>query len=335
MKAIHLQQFGVENLQVTDIPRPASAANEVLIKVEAASLNAADIGTINGLYNPNLSFPHIPVSDGAGIVEEVGANVTRWKKGDRVTVHFIKKWLAGTKTSDVFRYKSGIETPGVLAEYITSHEDALVRTPDNLASEAASTLPIAGLTAWTGLVEYAGLRSGQTVLTQGTGGVSIFALQIANIIGAKVIATSSSDAKLEKLKALGAEEVINYKTNPDWHEEARRLTNGKGVDVILDVVGGESVNKSLKAIGPDGFIGLVGLLDTPVAQVDIFSAIATNASLRGISVGSREQFEHFIQAIETTKLQPVIDKVFAFDKALDAFAYFNSGAHVGKVVIKL
>jgi len=333
MKTIQLNRFGIENLQVVSTEKPAPGAHEVLVKVEAASFNFLDLMMINGYYNPDLAFPYTPGSDAAGIVESIGSAVTRWKKGDRVITHFIQTWIAGSKSIVDFQNRTGLEKPGVLREYICISEDALIATPANLSSAEASTLPIAGLTAWTGLIDYANLKPGQTILTQGTGGVSVFALQIAKAMGARVIATSGSAGKLERLKALGAHEVINYRDTPDWHVEAKRLTNGRGVDAILDVGGTETLTKSVYAVKADGFVGLVGNLSGAVVPFNIYDTVPNNATLRGISVGSRESFEAFARAIELTALKPVIDRVFPFDAVQEAYRYMESKTFFGKIII--
>lgn len=335
MKTIQLDKFGIENLKITTTQKPVPGPNEVLVKIEAASLNYLDLMVINGQYNPELPLPHVPGSDGSGRIEATGNNVTLWKKGDRVTTHFIQQWISGSKTQQAFLSRTGLEKPGVLSEYILIHETALVRTPDILSAEEAATLPIAALTAWTGLFEYARLKPGQTVLTQGSGGVSIFALQLAKAAGARVIATSGSPAKLEKLRALGADDVIDYRETPDWHMEARRLTGSDGVDVILDVVGTDTLTKSVYALKADGFIGLTGNLSGAVVPFNIYDTVPSNATLRGISVGSIDNFQALLKAINTVKLKPVIDTVFPIDQIHEAYRYMQQGTFFGKIVIKV
>jgi NADPH:quinone reductase-like Zn-dependent oxidoreductase len=335
MKSIQLDKFGIENLKITNTQKPVPGPNEVLVKIEAASLNYLDLMVINGQYNPELPLPHVPCSDGSGWVESTGSDVTLWKKGDRVTTHFIQHWISGSKTQQAFLSRTGLEKPGVLSEYILIHETALVRTPGILSAEEASTLPIAALTAWAGLFEYARIKPGQTVLTQGSGGVSIFALQLAKAAGARVIAISGSPAKLEKLRALGADEVIDYRKTPDWHVEARRLTDSHGVDAILDVVGTDTLTKSIYALKADGFIGLTGNLSGAVVPFNIYDTVPSNATLRGISVGSIENFQALLKAINTVKLKPVIDTVFPIDKIHEAYRYMQQGTLFGKIVIRI
>jgi NADPH:quinone reductase-like Zn-dependent oxidoreductase len=335
MKTIQLDKFGIENLKITTTQRPVPGPNEVLVKIEAASLNYLDLMVINGQYNPELPLPHIPCSDGSGRVEATGSNVSLWKKGDRVTTHFIQEWISGSKTQQAFLSRTGLEKTGVLSEYILIDETALVRTPDILSAEEAATLPIAALTAWTGLFEYARLKPGQTVLTQGSGGVSIFALQLAKAAGARVISISGSPAKLQKLRALGADEVIDYHQTPDWHVEARRWTGSHGVDVILDVVGTDTLTKSIYALKADGFIGLTGNLSGAVVPFNIYDTVPANATLRGISVGSIDNFHSLLKAINTVKLKPVIDTIFPMDQIHEAYRYMQQGTFFGKIVIKI
>ncbi|QEH41971.1 NAD(P)-dependent alcohol dehydrogenase [Chitinophaga sp. XS-30] len=333
MKSIQINSFGLAQLSMQDIPVPQPGNDEVLVKVTAASLNYIDLDVIRGNYDPHLPLPHIPVSDAAGIVEAVGNNVSQWKKGDRVTTHYLREWISGRRTEAMFHKRQGLEFPGVLAEYIVLPAAGIMRAPVNLSDEEAATLPIAGLTAWAGLVEAGEAKPGQTVLIQGTGGVSIFAMQIANYLGMKTIALTGAESKAQKLKALGADEVINYKTHPEWPKEVLRLTNGRGVDASLNIAGGGTVSQSVQALAIGGFIGLVGYLDNPAIPLDFFSMLQRNARIAGITVGSLESYAHFVTFIEKTGLKPVIDSVFPFHKAADALQYLESGQHFGKVVI--
>jgi NADPH:quinone reductase-like Zn-dependent oxidoreductase len=335
MKTIHLTKFGIENLSLTDTARPEPGPHEVLVKIKAVSFNYLDLMIIHGQYDPKLALPHVPASDGAGEVEATGTAVTRWKKGDRVVTQFIQDWISGSKSLRQYASRTGLDRPGVLQEYIVIPETALVRVPAHLSFEEASTLPIAGLTAWTALVDYAHLKIGQTVLTQGTGGVSVFALQLAKAAGARVIATSSSPEKLARLKALGADDVINYKQIPEWQTEVKRLTQGEGADVILDVGGTETLNNSLQAIKADGFIGLVGNLSGAVVPFNIYSANPANVTLRGVSVGPVQSFEAFVQALEINRIKPVVDKVFSLEAVQEAYRYMESQQFFGKVVVRI
>jgi NADPH:quinone reductase-like Zn-dependent oxidoreductase len=335
MKAIHLKQFGIENLVLTNEKIPTPGPHQVLVRIEAVALNYLDIAIASGTYNPTIPLPRIPASDGAGIVEGIGSDVTRWKKGDRVMVNFYQKWIGGRRTAEKANSITGQATSGLLAEYACIDEEALVRTPANLTSEEAATLPIAGVTAWNGWFVHAGLRPGHTVVTQGTGGVSIFALQLARIAGARVIATSSSDHKLDTLKKLGADEVINYKKYPKWHEEVLRLTQQEGADATLDIGGAESIDSSIRSLRMEGFVGLVGFLGGPVLPVDFFRSVVYTVRMKGISVGTREDFEDLARAVEVNGLRPVISQVFPMEKVQEAFRYMQGGSHVGKVVVRV
>lgn len=332
MKSVQIEKFGFEHLSIKDILTPTPKAGEVLVKVTAASLNYIDLDVIRGNYDPNLPLPHVPVSDAAGVVEAVGEGVSQWRKGDRITTHFFRNWFSGQRTELMFKQRQGLEYPGVLEEFILIPAASLMRTPSNLTDEEAATLPIAGLTAWSGLVDFAGVKKGQTILVQGTGGVSIFALQIAKLWGIKTIALSSSAAKLEKLKALGADEVINYKTTPDWPAEVKRLG---GADATLNIAGGETVGQSLQALNLHGFIGLVGYLDNNNINFTFSDAILKDVRIQPIAVGNLESYQRFGQFIEQHKLSPVIDSVYPVEKIQEAVTYMESGAHFGKIIIKL
>jgi len=335
MKAIQFKQFGIENLLLTDVKTPSPGPFEVLLRMEAASLNYLDVALVRDMYNPALVLPRIPVSEGAGVVEAVGSEVTRWKKGDRVMVSFYQKWLAGKRSPQNYNVQTGQATRGLLAEYACIHEEALVRTPAHLSSAEAATLPIAGVTAWNGLMVHAGLKAGQTIVTQGSGGVSMFALQLAKATGVRVIATSSSDHKLEKLVALGADAVINYKANPEWHEEVLRLTDQTGADATLDIGGEQSISSSLRSVKIEGFVGVVGFLGGTVLPIDFFRAVVYTLRIQGISVGPREHLEDLAKAMEFNGIKPVIDQIFPIANTQEAFRYMGSGTHVGKVVLAI
>ena len=335
MKAIQLKKFGIENLTVVEEKKPSPGPYEVLIRVEAASINFIDLATARGHYNPSIPLPRIPISDGAGVVESAGSEVTRWKKGDRVMVNFYQKWLSGKRSLRAFQSQTGQATQGVLAEYTCIHEEALVRIPDYLSSEEASTLPIAGVTAWNGLFNYGELKAGQTLVTQGSGGVSVFALQLAKAAGVKVIATSSSDEKLDKLKKWGADELINYSQHKEWHEEVLRLTHEEGADATLDIGGAQTIKSAMLAVKPHGFVGLVGFLGGNILPVDFFRAVPFMITIQGISVGSRECFEDLVRALEVSRLHPVIDTVFPIEKTQEAYRLMESGKFSGKIVVKI
>lgn len=335
MKAVQQIAFGLESLQITELPKPTPAPNEVLVKIEAAGLNYLDVALATGVYSKTLPLPRIPTSDGAGVVAAIGDKVSKWKVGDRVTVQYNRLWQNGNATPETNHIRTGVSTPGMLAEYAAIPEYALVRTPANLSSVEAATLPVAGVTAWTGLMGYAGIQPGQTVLTQGTGGVSLFALQLALAAGAKVIATSSSPEKLKKLQALGAHEVIDYKQYPDWHEEVKRLTNGAGVHATLDIAGSATIVNSVKSVGMNGFVGLVGFIAGAQLPLDLFTIVGNYIRLQGYSVGSLESFQQLVTAIEVNDIHPVIDSVFPVDKVQEAFRHMGSSGYFGKIVVEM
>jgi NADPH:quinone reductase-like Zn-dependent oxidoreductase len=333
MQAIQMQGFGLDALGLTELPVPAPGAGQVLVNITAFSLNYLDLMVIKGGYNPRLPLPHIPGSDAAGVVTAVGEGVSTFKPGDRVTTTFVQQWLSGAVTAEFLASRLGCEGPGVFAQYVVLPAYGLVPSPPHLSDQEAATLPIAGLTAWVGLMEHAGLQPGQTVLVQGTGGVSVFALQFAKSAGCRVIATSGSDQKLETMKALGADALINYRATPRWEEEVLRLTEGRGADLTLDVAGEHTVNQSMRAVKLGGFVGLVGFLSGLRLEFDLFTAIVSNKTLKGYSVGSRESFAAMNQALATNGIRPVIDRVFPASQVREAFDYLESGKHLGKIVL--
>ncbi|MBN9381017.1 MAG: NAD(P)-dependent alcohol dehydrogenase [Chitinophagaceae bacterium] len=333
MKAVQLEQFGIEYLQLKEVPTPAIGENEVLVKTTAVSLEFHDLIVVENRIPFGIPLPHIPATEGVGIVEKVGGKVSRWKKGDRVVIPFIPRWEAGKNTPYHDQIRTGFSLPGLLAEYSVQPENTLVRTPNNLTDKEAAPLSIAGLTVWTYLVEQANIRAGQTILVQGSGGVSLFAIQIAKMFGLKVIATTGSKEKEQKLKDLGADEVINYKEFPEWSKEARRLNGGIGVDVTLDVAGTDTIEQSILSVKQHGFVGLVGLISGTRLTIDLIPLITNYIRLQAYSVGSAEGLNDFVNAIEKNNLKPVIDSVFPVEKVQDAFHRFRSGNAFGKVVV--
>lgn len=331
MKVFEIQEFG--NFIQTERPKPQPKFGEVLLKIKAVSLNYRDILITKGIYNPHLPLPLIPCSDGAGEVIEVGEGVTRFQPGDRVAGIFMQKWLAGNLTQQAAKSALGGEIDGMLAEYVVLSEDGLVNIPPHLSDVEAATLPCAAVTAWHCLIE-AGLKPGETVLVMGTGGVSLFALQFAVMAGARVIATSSSDEKLERLKQLGASDVINYKSVPNWEKQVLALTEGVGVDYVVEVGGANTLAKSLAAVKMGGQISLIGVLAGVQAEVNPLPAVMKGVRVQGIFVGSRQMFEAMNRAISLNKLHPVCDRIFSFEEALLALQYMESGSHFGKISIR-
>lgn len=335
MKAWLLKDFGLNNLELGEVPTPVPLAGELLVKVGAVSLNFRDKAIVDGIYEPHLvPKPLIPVSDAAGVVVAVGAGVTRFKVGDRVNSHLYSRWLDGAPAPDEPAYCLGMPLPGGLAEFMIIHQDSAVRAPAGMSDEEASTLPIAALTAWYSLMDVGQLQPGQTVLVQGTGGVSIFAAQIAAAHGARVIATSSSDANLTKVKALGVSDGINYRTHPDWEQQVLALTDGKGVDVTIDVAGGDGLNRSIRATKVAGVIAQVGFLTGQTTALQLMPVIFRQTTIRGIAVAPRTSFDRMNPFLDQHGIKPVIDQVYAFEQAVPAFEHLARGPF-GKVVIKV
>ncbi|MCS6873945.1 MAG: NAD(P)-dependent alcohol dehydrogenase [Acidobacteriota bacterium] len=334
MKAYEINEFGIDSLRMVDRSFPKPAENQVLVKMHAVSLNYRDLMMVTGRYNPRLKTPIIPCSDGAGEVVEIGSKVTKWKRGDRVMPAFMQGWIDGDIEYKKARTALGGDLDGCLCEYAVFDETGLVEIPEHLSYEEASTLPCAALTAYNALFVSGNLKSTDTVLLQGTGGVSIFALQFAKLVGAKVIITSSSNEKLQRAKNLGADFLINYKENPDWDEKVQEITEKRGVDCIVEVGGAGTLQKSLKAVRMGGYIAVIGVL-AGKGEFDPVMILMKAVRLQGIFVGSRQMFEQMNKMIETHKLKPVIDKVFEFSQAKEAFRMMESASHFGKIVVRI
>ena len=333
MKIWELRKFGLSALAQAERPVPAPGPYELLVRMGAVSLNYRDRLVIEGRFIPDLALPFVPASDGAGEVVAVGAGVTRFRVGDRVTGIYIPGWIDGDGSGPEGDYVSlGGPLPGVLAEYVVFNEQAVVATPSYLTDQEASTLPIAAVTAWTALFDHARLEPGQTALVEGTGGVSIFALQLAVAAGARVIVTSSSDEKLARAKALGAADGVNYVRHPDWERQVMEITSGRGANVIIEVVGGDNVRHAAAALARNGHIALIGLIEGLSLTADIPTLLRQRGAIRGVLVGSRRSFERLNDALETTRIRPVIDKVYPFSETVAAFEHLSRGPF-GKVVI--
>ncbi len=328
--------FGIKNLQLSEQLKPSPAKGEVLVKLEAASLNYVDLLVIKGLLNPQMPLPYIPVADGAGVVEKVGEGVTAFQIGDRVATTFIPNWQSDEPTPKTvdFATRPGLGTiPGQLTEYKIFSQNQLIKAPTNLTLEEAATLPIAALTAWNAL-RYGNLQSSDTVLLYGTGGVSIFALRFAKARGAKVVITSSSDEKLTRARQIGADFTINYKTTPNWETDVQDFTNGEGVNLVVETVGGKNLQKSIAALRMGGHISIMGLLAGLETEIDTIALLYKQATIKGMEVGSTDDFEEMYQAIVSNDIHPAIDAKFSLDQIQAAFAYLESGKHFGKIVIK-
>ena len=334
MKAFQIQDgFGFDALKKVELAAPAPGPGEVLVRIAAAALNYRDLLVVRGQYDPKMRLPRIPLSDGVGEIVAVGEGVARWAVGDRVAGCFMQRWESGQLTPEKAKSALGGAVDGVLAEQVVFREGGIVRVPDHLSDEQAATLPCAAVTAWNALVE-GGLKPGDTVLVLGTGGVSIFALQFAAGAGAKVIATSSSDEKLQRVKEMGAHETINYRTTPDWDRAVYDLTGSRGVDYIVEVGGAGTLPRSFRAVRLNGHISLIGVLAGAGEEVNPLPVTMKAVTMRGVYVGSREMFEAMNRFIEVHKLQPVVDKVFPVDEVVEALKYMESGAHFGKIVLR-
>jgi NADPH:quinone reductase-like Zn-dependent oxidoreductase len=333
-RALEAGAFSIDALRIVDRPRPAPRRGEILVRLRAASLNYRDLAILTESYLPQLPLPYVPASDAAGEVVAVGDDVTRFQVGDRVIPVYTQGWHDGMPTLEL-RTKRTLGAPldGVLQEYIAVPAQDAVATPPHLTDAEAATLPIAALTAWSTLTE-GGIAAGKTVLVQGTGGVALFALQFAKLAGAAVIATSSSDEKLGRARALGADHTLNYRSTPDWHLAVREITAGRGVDIVVETAGA-TLHQSLAASAFGGFIGVVGFVAGYKAEIPIRGLLGPMLCVQGIAVGSRARFEAMNRALTLHGLHPVIDSRFPLERAADAFRHMRSGAHFGKVVIDI
>ena len=327
------QEFGIEQLHCIERPDPQPGPHQICIRVKATSLNYRDLMTVKHGGLRGLKQPLIPLSDGAGEVVAVGEGVSRVKTGDRVAGIFFQSWLSGGPKASHGQSALGGALDGMWAEYVVLDEDGVVRLPDYMSYEDAATLPCAAVTAWQDLVSVGRIKAGDTVLVMGTGGVSIFALQFAKAAGAQVIITSSSDAKLERAKQLGADHLINYKTTPEWGKAALDITDGVGVDHVVEVGGAGTLGQSFQATRVGGFIGLIGVLSGFAGETNPMPILQKSIQLQGIYVGSRDMFEDMNAAMTINHTQPVIDQVFPFEHAQDALRCMESAGHFGKIVV--
>jgi NADPH:quinone reductase-like Zn-dependent oxidoreductase len=331
MKALVLENdAGIENLKMIEKPDPEPGPGQVVVRIKAASLNYRDLATIT---NPGIKgrLPFSPLSDAAGVVEAVGAGVTRVKPGDRVATLFFQGWMGGEPTSTALASALGGFLDGVAQEKVLLSAEGVSKVPDSLTDEEAACLPCAGLTAWRALMTEHSVKPGDIVLAQGTGGVSIFALQFAKAAGATVIITSSSDEKLARAKAMGADHGINYRATPDWAQAARAISGG--VDHVVEVGGADTFAQSIQAIRTGGHIVIIGVLSGFAKDVNVAAIFGANARIHGITVGSREQFEAMVRGIEANGIKPVIDKRYPVEEAQAAFNAMKAGEHFGKIVL--
>jgi NADPH:quinone reductase-like Zn-dependent oxidoreductase len=337
MRAYHLPKggAGIDALVRADLPEPKPQHRQVLVKVGACSLNFRDLGIVRGSYRMPVRDNVIPLSDGAGEVVEVGPGVTRAKVGDKVASCFFQRWPGGEPSPHVQASALGGGIDGMLAEYVVLEEEGMVKVPEHLSVEEGATLPCAAVTVWHAMMQHAKLIAGQTVLLQGTGGVSVFGLLFAHAMGISAVITSSSDEKLKRATALGAACAINYKTTPEWDKAAVEFTGGRGVDHVVEVGGANTLTRSFGAIRTGGKISMIGGLSGGATELNPGLIFSRRANVQGISVGSTEMFEAMNAAIAVNKIKPVIDRVFGFDEAPAAYKHMASGAHFGKIVIRV
>jgi NADPH:quinone reductase-like Zn-dependent oxidoreductase len=335
MKAVELSRFGIDGLVTAQRDVPQAGHGEVLVRLRAASLNFHDLATLLGMANPRMALPCIPLSDGAGQIAGLGTGVSGLTIGTRVSSVFFPRWQSGAPTRWKLGDVPGEQRDGCWADYVVLPADAVVPVPEHLSDVEAATLPCAALTAWRALVVEAKVKAGDRVLLQGTGGVSLFALQFARLLGAETIITSSSDEKLRRASELGAHHTINYRTTPQWGKKAREITGGEGVDLVVEVGGSGTFNESLNALRIGGHISMIGVLTGVADVIPTAKIMAMNATVKGITVGSREDFLAMNRAIAVAKLKPVIGEVLGFDQAKDAYALMQRGGHFGKIAIDL
>jgi len=337
MRAYQLPKVGagIDALVIADRPMPKPLYRQVLIKVAACSLNYRDLSIVRGNYVMRTRDNLIPLSDGAGEVVEVGPGVMRVQVGDKVAGCFFQRWPGGDPGPYTPASALGGAIDGMLCEYAVLEEDGVVKIPEHLSLEEGATLPCAAVTAWSAMMHHAKLTAGQTVLLQGTGGVSIFGLQLARALGIAAVITSSSDEKLDRAKALGAACGINYKTTPEWDEAARAFTGGRGVDHVLEVGGAGTLVRSFGAICVGGKISIIGGLSGRASEFNAGLIFSRRANVQGISVGSMQMFEAMNAAIAVSKIKPAIDRIFGFDEVPEAFRHMAAGAHFGKIVVRV
>lgn len=337
MRALQIAEpWGLDYLKVVEVPTPEPGHGEVLVRMRAVSLNYRDYLMVNGAYSRGSAQAGTvtPFSDGCGVVEAVGPGVSRVKPGDRVSTLFFQNWVSGRPTLAKLTSSLGFPVPGAGREYAVFSQEGVSKVPDFLTDQQVATLPCAALTAWRALFDDARLEPGDTVVLQGTGGVSIFGLQFAKAAGYRTIITSSSDEKLARAKAMGADHLVNYRQTPDWASAVRAATGKVGADFIMEVGGAGTMPQSLKALRIGGHIAVIGVVAGGGEGMNPSALVGNSARLQGVSVGSRDMFEAMCRAIDLHKIEPVVDKVFAWTDARDAFLAMQGGEHFGKIVLQ-
>lgn len=336
MKVALVETVGsLDNLKIVDRPDPKPGAGQVLVRLRAATLNYRDLVTTAGGYGSHQRRENlIPLSDGAGEVIETGEGVTKWQTGDRVVGHIFPKWQTGRPNEERLSHSLGGSADGVACQYRVFGEDEILRVPDHLNYEEAAALPCAALTAWVSVIAQGQIGPGQSVLTQGTGGVSLFALQFAKMAGAEIVATSSSEEKLERLRNLGANHVINYRDDPNWgHTALKHVSNG--VDLVVEIGGGATMAQSLRAVRMGGTISVIGVVAGARHDLNVPVLILKNVRLQGASAGNLDQFADMLAAMAHHELHPVMDKTFPLAELRAALEHLKSGRHVGKIAIAI
>jgi NADPH:quinone reductase-like Zn-dependent oxidoreductase len=337
MRALEVANpWGFDQLKVVERADPIPGPGQVLVRMKAVSLNYRDLLMVQGVYGrgPAISGAITPFSDGCGVVEAVGPGVSRVAVGDRVSTLFFQNWNSGRATVEKLTSALGFPIPGAGAELQVFSQDGVSRVPDFLTDNQVATLPCAALTAWRGLFEDARLEPGDTVVLQGTGGVSIFGLQFAKAAGYRTVITSSSNEKLERAKALGADHLVNYRETPDWSKPVREVTGGVGADFIMEVGGAGTIQQSLRAVRIGGHIAIIGVVAGAAEGINPAVLIGNNARMQGLSVGSRETFEAMCRGIDLHRIGPVVDKVYPWTEAKAAFTAMQAGEHFGKIVLE-
>jgi NADPH:quinone reductase-like Zn-dependent oxidoreductase len=334
MKSWQINQFGLDALHLVDSPQPQPGPGEVLVRWRAWSLNYRDLAILQGTYLPGLPLPFTPLSDAAGEIVAIGDGVTAWKPGDRAISHYVQSWQEGPATLENTRATLGGPLPGTLSELGILPEHGLVPLPAHLSFAEGATLPIAALTAWSALFNAGDLRPGATVVLEGTGGVSLFGLQLARAAGLRTIITSGRDEKLARARTMGADATLNYRATPDWARHVREFTQGYGADFVLDVGGPATIGEALQAVRMGGRIAFVGFLGGTALNIDALALIRSGATIHSLRVGSRTDFRQLLRSLELARLHPPIDRVFSFHEVPAAFAHLRQAAHFGKIVVQ-